>query len=227
MVPEPWCWSTRFPVSAFSSCTVKYFLASAPLECTLVQQSIPLMCCPQPLGQLTHFRSFENSTSSDAYYGLEHKRRQTTDSCKADDFSFFFSDTPLGRTQPVPEKAVSYTTGLNSWVFAPRCLTALACIALLPLQVLTVPSANLPVFWSRQVSCRSLSMAVIHSVAFPYSPHSVASMNSYSSPCNGLRLPASPHPSPRQDVEELWRPHRMTSPWGSLTQLYRAEGSTH
>lgn len=142
-------------------------------------------------------------------------------------FQFFFSDTPLGRTQPVPEKAVSYTTGLNSWVFAPRCLTALACIALLPLQVLTVPSANLPVFWSRQVSCRSLSMAVIHSVAFPYSPHSVASMSSYSSPCNGLRLPASPHPSPRQDVEELWRPHRMTSPWGSLTQLYRAEGSTH
>lgn len=43
--------------------------------------------------------------------------------------SGFFSDTPLGRTQPVPEKAVSYTTGLNSWVFAPRCLTALACIA--------------------------------------------------------------------------------------------------
>lgn len=221
----PWCWSTRFPVSAFSSCTVKYFLASAPLERTPVQQSIPLMCCPQPLGQLTHFPSFENSTSSDAYYGLEHKRRQTTDSCKADDFSFF-SDTPLGRTQPVPEKAVSYTMVWIAGCSLPGVWLLLHAL-LLPLQVLTVPSANLPVFWSQQVSCRSLFMAVIHSVAFPYSPHSVASMSSYSGPCNGLRLPASPHPSPLQDAEELWRPHRMTSPRGSLTQLYRVEGSTH
>lgn len=137
-----------------------------------------------------------------------------------------FSDA-AGQNSACTWKSCPPHIGLNSWVFAPRCLTALARLALLPLQVLTVLSANQPIFWSRQVSCRSLFMAVIHSVAFPYPPHSFTSTSSYSSLCNGRRLPASPHPSPQQDAEELWRPHRLTSPrapLGSLTQALHSQG---
>lgn len=60
-------------VSSFSilkSCTIKYFLASVPLEHTLLQQAIPLTSLPQTLGQLADCPSFEDSSSSGAAQGL-------------------------------------------------------------------------------------------------------------------------------------------------------------
>lgn len=98
----------------------------------------------------------------------------------------------------MPDKTVPHTR-CKSWVFVPEekhkvfSKAALACVARLSLQVLTVPlnkSTGLP---KPAGKLQGKFLYGSHPIAFPYPPHSFWSvMTSYCSLHSCLRLPTSP-----------------------------------